>query len=489
LVTYFVTFVCGFAYLPGTDAYYYALQTQSILDSGHPKVADHGLAYYLIAAASRLGFSIETAFRISLTLVFTVYQVAMAMLVSRVKGIAQSLAVLVWAFSAPVLAFHTIEFPNLTLAIATVPAWFWLLLKPIRNWRFWTLLLVSASALVHAAAAALALLFGGALILEVLLADDHRSARRLPRQLVPVLAISAAVVVALIIAYIGIKRHLFPFTPGMPALLRLVLGTDVPKEMTLTLVSLWLVLAVLLIRWWRECSARWRFLSVGALALPWWPNDSDGLAGLGARLSVLFVLLALPLIATVWSETAGNKPFLSWVSGQSVERSIVLGIVVALFLVPLRVHSYRQLLAADDYSAYEKVITTLRGRNIPMLIAHRGLDFFYTYRLKRDAFHFDPEPEWDRRQTWRIAAQITPEEMAFYSPVTCPWGETATLLSGTDYLLVREDCWEKFRSRLNRTDNPDLYTVVCENSENPSHPRPSFLRNRHTDRPNHADYP
>ncbi len=104
-----------------------------------------------------------------------------------------------------------------------------------------------------------------------------------------------------------------------------------------------------------------------------------------------------------------------------------------------------------------------------MLIARRGLDFFYAYRLKRDAFHFDPEPGWNRRQTWRVAAQITPEEMAYYSPPTCPWGTTATLLSGTDYLLVREDCWEEFRSRVNRSDNPDLYTEGWENSENLSH--------------------
>jgi hypothetical protein len=46
-------------------------------------------------------------------------------------------------------------------------------------------------------------------------------------------------------------------------------------------------------------------------------------------------------------------------------------------------------------------------------------------------------------------------------------------------LLVREDCWENLRARLNPIDNPDLYTEVWENVENPSQPRPAFLRARH----------
>jgi hypothetical protein len=73
------------------------------------------------------------------------------------------------------------------------------------------------------------------------------------------------------------------------------------------------------------------------------------------------------------------------------------------------------------------------GLNTFDLIAHCGLDFFYTYRLKRNAFHFDPQPEWNRSQTWRIAAQITPEGDGLL--LTC-WRRC--------YLLVREDCWKSF---------------------------------------------
>lgn len=45
--------------------------------------------------------------------------------------------------------------------------------------------------------------------------------------------------------------------------------------------------------------------------------------------------------------------------------------------------------------------------------------------------------------------------------------------------VLREDCWEQLRARLTRKDNPDLYTEVLENIENPSQARPEFLRARH----------
>ena len=78
-----------------------------------------------------------------------------------------------------------------------------------------------------------------------------------------------------------------------------------------------------------------------------------------------------------------------------------------------------------------------------------------------------------------MAARITPEEVAYYSPPGCRWGETGKMIRGTDYLLVREDCWEQLRAQVTRDDNPDLYTELWESSENPSQKRPGFLRARY----------
>jgi hypothetical protein len=149
------------------------------------------------------------------------------------------------------------------------------------------------------------------------------------------------------------------------------------------------------------------------------------------------------------------------------------------FILPVRLNNYRTILGGYDYSSYEKVAADLRHEQISMLIAHRGLDFFYSYRLRRDAFHFDPEPGWKRVEIWRVALRITPEEVAYYSPANCLWGETARTIPGTDYLLVREDCWEQLRANVSPKDNPDLYVEVWEDSENPSQARPAFLRTKH----------
>jgi hypothetical protein len=195
----------------------------------------------------------------------------------------------------------------------------------------------------------------------------------------------------------------------------------------------------------------------------------------------LFVLLALPLTMALWIELQ-EASSLSVLSGAWAQRLATVCVLITVALLPIRLQSYRALLMADDYAAYEKVVAALRDRPIPMLIAHRGLDFFYSYRLRRDAFHFDPEPDWNRSETWRIAARITPEEVAYYSPSQCPWGESAWAIRATGYVLVREDCWEQIRAQITRDENPDLYTEVWDNMENPSQTRPDFLRARHRDR-------
>jgi hypothetical protein len=201
--------------------------------------------------------------------------------------------------------------------------------------------------------------------------------------------------------------------------------------------------------------------------------------GVGGRLSALVVLNALPLLVVMFEELRESSKLLRWLDGAWPQKAVALATAIAVVVAPGRVRAYGQLLMGDDFAAYERVVAALRPVQVPMLIAHRGLDFFYSYRLRRDAFHFDPEPNWNRAEIWRVAVRITPEEAAYYSPSTCPWGETARLIPGTDYLLVREDCWEQLRARLKRNDNPDLYKEVWEDMENPAQSRPAFLRGRH----------
>jgi len=477
LVATFVYFLHGFTYLPGADAYYYALQAQSLLLEGHLKVSDHAAFCYAIAALARSGLSIEAAIRAALMIVFSVYQLGMFLLVLRVKKQSQLVTTLLWALSSPFVAFHTIEFPTLTLGLATLPAWFWLATKPIRRWAVWLVLLLAAAAFVHPAAAAIAVIFAVMLALGAI----RGGGRRFFYTPTMILAGCAALLIMIAFIFAGLRPRLLALRPGMPGLPGLLNAPDVPIEVKLTVLFFWSLLALLLVAYWKICSGKWRFLAIAALLLPFWPDPMAGLMGIGGRVSALFVLLALPLVIVMGDELSASRLFLPWLDGAWPRRLAALAAAITVAVAPVRMQAYDKLLLADDYATYEQVVAELRHDQMPMLIAHRGLDFFYSYRLRRDAFHFDPEPNWDRSQIWRVAVRITPEEVAYYSPPVCPWGQTARLIPGTDYVLVREDCWEQLRARLNRNDNPDLYTEVWENMENPAQTRPAFLRARHGD--------
>jgi hypothetical protein len=478
LTAYFAYFLRGFSYLPGTDAYYYALQAQSLLDTGHLKVPDRGAIHYAVAALAGRGLSIEAAFRLMLIAIFALYQMGMALVFIRLKPPALPMVALLWTLASPVIAFHTIEFPALALALAPLPLWFWLAMEttlrrlPALAW------LLAASLLVHPAAAAFVLVF--AVTLAAGRVQRWRSLAGPPRFAVLALCGVGCLVCSIVIArrFTGLELRLWSLHAGMPGMLSLAASADVPSEITFTILTLWALLSLSLVSFWKIYPRRWLFLSLAALALPLWPDRSSGLGSVGGRLGLMFVLLALPLLAVGVNELTQSPGFPAWTSNRWTKRFAALAAVMVTAILPVRLQSSGKLLMIDDYFAYERVVTALRDVPIPILIAHRGLDFFYSYRLRRDAFHFDPEPDWNRAEIWRAAARVTPEELAFYSPQGCAWGRTARTIRGTQYLLVREDCWEKFRSRIDRSQNPDLYAEIRENMENPSQARPAFLRAR-----------
>ena len=303
--------------------------------------------------------------------------------------------------------------------------------------------------------------------------------RRRFKLFIPVVAGCVVVVVASAATFLSIKTRLATLRPGWPGLLSLANSADVPREMSVTIVAAWLLGAVTFIVEWKTGRRRWMLFTGAMLALPLWPDHHGGLDGIGGRLSLLFVLAALPLLAVLCNGLAANSRIVSFSSRAAVQKVVAAAALIAIALMPLRLRACNSLLTADDYDTYETVVAALREADVSMLIAHRGLDFFYSYRLRRDAFHFDPEPEWNRKEIWRVAARITPEEVAYYSPPGCRWGETGKMIRGTDYLLVREDCWEQLRAQVTRDDNPDLYTELWESSENPSQKRPGFLRARY----------
>lgn len=476
--TCFVYFLGHFSYLPGTDAYYYALQTQSLLDFGRLKVPDGGVLYYLVAAVSRSGLSIETSFKVALAAVYGFYNLGFLLLVTRFKEKTRPLAALLWVVSGSIVAFHVIEFPNLSMGLVTIPLWFWFLMGGHKRRLLWLAALLIVCAFLHPALVALVFMFIATVYLGWIISLD--ALKRFPIKGFVVGMIGAALaLVAVMLKWPGFGVRLKSLAWGQPGLFALGTATGVPFDIKVGVLFFWIFLVLVFLGCLASGSGRWTYLMAAALALPLWPDREGGLYGVGGRLAGLFVFLALPLVALVCDDMGDRSKVFAWMQAPRTVQVLMLAFIAVMVVLPIRLQGYTEMLMSNDYPQYEKVVLVLQRGDIPMLIARRGLDFFYSYRLRRDAFHFDPEPNWNRAEIWRVASRITPEEVAFYSSPSCVWGEAAKTIDDTDYVLVREDCWESLRARLNPKDNPDLYTEVWEDVENPSQPRPAFLRVRH----------
>ncbi len=477
----FAHYLRHFRYLPGTDAYYYALQAQSLSDSGHLKVPDSDAVPYLVEAISRQRISIEASFKLVLVAIYALFNLGFLLLLFRLRHNTQLLAALLWLAASSVVSFHVIEFPKLSLGLAFVPLWFCLLASKLKARIFWLALLLAGGSLAHPVVALVAFAFIVTAALDRMSGTREAREEFYGRSLIFRITVYAVLVLAIVFTVSRLTPRIASLHLGEPGLFSLLKAEGVPSDLKLVVIFFWALLAFVFCDALLARSRTWAYLTAVTLALPFWPDHDGGLLGIGGRHGVMFVFVAMPLCSLVWEEADGRGIRSKWVQALWAKRILGLAAITLLAFLPARLADNRGLLMSEDYASDERVVAALRSENIPMLIAHRGLDFFYTYRLRRDAFHFDPEPNWNRVSIWRVTVRITPEEAAYYLPPRCSWGETARAIAGTDYLVIREDCWEQLRSGLNAKDNPDLYLEVWQDMDNPSQPRPAFLRSKHRD--------
>lgn len=480
-VACFAHYLGHFKYLPGTDAYYYALQAQSLSDSGHLKVPDSDAVPYLIEAISSQHISVEASFKLVLVAIYAVFNLGFLLLLFRLRHNTQLLAGLLWLAASSAISFHVIEFPKLSLGLAFVPLWFCLLASKLKARILWLALLLAGGSLAHPVVALVALVFTVSAVLDRMSGTREGREGFYGRSLILRITVCAALVFAVVFTVSRLAPRIASLHLGEPGLFSLLKAEGVPLDLKLVVIFSWALLALVFCDALRAGSRTWAYLTAVTLALPFWPDQDGGLIGIGGRHGAMFVFLAMPLCSVVWEETDGRGIVFKWLQTLWAKRILGLAVLTLLAFLPARLAANRGLLMGEDYASDERVVAELRSENIPMLIAHRGLDFFYSYRLRRNAFHFDPEPNWNRVHIWRVTVRITPEEAAYYLPPRCSWIETARAIPGTDYLVIREDCWEQLREGLNAKDNPDLYLEVWEDMDNPSQPRPAFLRAKHRD--------
>ena len=141
-----------------------------------------------------------------------------------------------------------------------------------------------------------------------------------------------------------------------------------------------------------------------------------------------------------------------------------------------------------DNALYEQVTAAVAVHRPEMLIAHRGLNFYYQYRTMGEAFPYKPEPHWPRERVWRVTYGIKPAEFAYYLPPESLWNSSFLFDLPDQYALIREDRWEAFRRGVEGSGDEELKDRVLRLWLNPNEPRPAFLYQKHRPRDEQGEF-
>lgn len=527
-------------HLKGTDAYYYAVQADSWHATGKVRIPDGSVLHPLAGTLMRAGLGAEKAVTaVTVTALLLFCTAFYALCASRRCGLRAPFParlLLLWPLASPSLLFCAVEFPKtfsflppfaLALALAGPR------LLPGRALA--ALALLAVACLLHKMGLVyLAACCAGALCLYLPL--PRGAAGPLPAKkraaltaALPWLAAAGAVVAgaallsALLLPDAARLADLLRLkgsrlTPGVIALL---LEPNLPVAIRAELVLALAALALMLL--YRpganELGASWpgarAKLFVLCLALPsFLPALGDEPFGFGERFGLLLpVMTALAGACLAPSGTggaadagAGRAKAASKDAGQDKDKTECTGaagcgvasgtarasaalplawaglVLLVLALSPFRLDWAYPARLNPPYAEYERVSEMLRPLDIPMLVAHRGIHYYYKFRTGRDAFSYEPEAHWPENRVWRLVYGVTATELHAHLPPECGWASgLAEHFPGTPYSLLREDCYRSFRGAVRQPHNPELHALLWESPMNPSEPRPAFLYAKHAD--------
>jgi hypothetical protein len=187
--------------------------------------------------------------------------------------------------------------------------------------------------------------------------------------------------------------------------------------------------------------------------LPFWNMAG---AGMGFRLALAGAPFALLLLSLAAARAAAARPW--WVRA---------GLVLAAALpLAFSFSAYRPQ-ADPPYARYEKLLATFTLPPGSVLLCHRGLNLFYSYRTGNEGLSYIPDFPVAQEKLWRLAAHVDGDALARAA------GRERVLVRPLrwPYLLVREDVWRRWRAGLSAEER-----AFTENSWNPYLKKPWYLR-------------
>lgn len=456
-------------FLRGYDAYYYAVQADFWFRTGRLRIPDSSVVLYAIGALQYFGISGEMAVRVWAAISLLLFSLTFILLVARCRSLVIAIALFAWALVSPSIAFIAVELPK-TFALLVLMN---IALILVTTERIRLLLLIPVLALM-VACHKMALVYAG--VFGLVLALRFRRLRvSWPRGR----GVAYAALVAVVVCLLGFflagtlgRADLLRIkgTNLMPGLVSLLVQSGLPMALRVEMVFAFFVAAAALLyrgdngRDWRE-----RGLMALLLLTAFVPAFGDEPFNFGERFAVMFPYLALTTGAVLLRRVAFEIGTL--VAGAGLAAALAASFFRLDYCCPERIN--------PPYDRYAAVTEDLKQLDIPMLVLHRGMHFYYKYETRRDAFSYEPEPHWDKARVWRLVYGATPEELFTYLPPGCTWGEEIKPLRDRDYNLVREDCFAAFRAAIDKDTNPQLYALLRQNDMNPSKPRPAFLYAKH----------
>lgn len=473
-------------YLKGTDAYYYAVQADSWHETGQVRIPDSSVIHPLIGSFIHAGFGAEDAIRVWTVLsLFLFCAVFYGLCVNRSFNLSAT-PLFLWPLVSPSLLFCAIEFPKtfsfllfFSLALAV--------LKPERR-RF---VMASALLAVSCAMHKMGFLYVGAFAAAALFLYFPVSEKRLRfffRVVLPGAA-AALFLLALCAFLLPDSVHIadlmrFKGTRLTPGAAALFMEPNLPLA-----IKVELVLAVLALFWVcfkNRQGARGALMALCLAAPSFIPALGHESFSLGERFGLLLpvmVALACVFLLEKRGESAALRREAEGGRRAALVAQWALWAVVAA--VAVGGGSYRLDLSyppnlGQPYTEYAGLTAVLEKRDIPMLIVHRGMHYYYKFHTRREAFSYEPEKHWPKARIWRLVYGVTPTELYANLPPELGWNsEMVVFLAGTPYTLVREDFYVRIRGAVRKEASPDLYNLLWSSEVNPASPRPAFLYKKH----------
>lgn len=465
-------------FLRGSDAYYYALQANYYAKTGAVKIPDSSFVHRATGTLQKNGLSTESALRtwqgVSLLIFFGT--MTLLSLAGRSGLSFSSALVLLYLGVSPSLLFVALEFPKFFTMLPLLPLW----LLPWISKRSWAPLawsLVPLTCLLHRAALPIAAVFAVASAL-VYLVKRVRLSRRVWVGLATMALLLAAAFFLLPDRLRLLDFQRISWQQPHIGLINLLSRRQLPLGVKLELIVLPLLAIVLGIRLWRtHPERRFELLPTFSLWLPaFFPFGGAEVFGPGERYAILLPALSL-INCLIFLREPIQRPWQTW---QKFLLPILACVPALAASSRLEISHPKKL--DPNFSEYRRVSEELEKLDIPMLIASKGLVFYYKYRWMREAFPYEPEKHWDKTRIWRITYAIAPDELFHYLPESCSWdGGLTQTLQTPNYILIREDCWDLFRKKILPEDDEDLYERVWQSPMNPSKHRPAFLYPKHAD--------